>query len=33
MNEMKVSSDREILREAEEVLRKHLGPATANAGT
>lgn len=27
MDEIKVSSDQEILREAEKVLREHLGPA------
>ncbi len=29
MAEIKVDSDQEILREAEEVLRAHLGPAKA----
>lgn len=29
MAEIKVNSDQEILREAEEVLRVHLGPAKA----
>ena len=29
MAEIKVDSDQEILREAEEVLRVHLGPAKA----
>jgi len=29
MAEIKVNSDQEILREAEEVLREHLGPAKA----
>jgi len=29
MTEIKVDSDQEILREAEEVLRVHLGPAKA----
>jgi len=29
MTEIKVDSDQEILREAEEVLRAHLGPAKA----
>ena len=29
MAEIKVDSDQEILREAEEVLRKHPGPAKA----
>ena len=29
MAEIRVNSDREILREAEEVLRVHLGPAKA----
>lgn len=29
MAEIKMSSDQEILREAEEVLRVHLGPAKA----
>ncbi len=29
MTEIKVNSDQEILREAEEVLRVHLGPAKA----